>query len=97
MLPGVQHCAGGPGADSFGQPGAAEATDPQQSVTLALEQWVEKGVAPSTIIASKFAADDAGKGARITRPLCPYPQAAKYKGAGDPNNAANFVCAPPTP
>ena len=28
----------------------------------------------------------------MTRPLCPYPQSAKYKGSGDPNSAENFVC-----
>jgi feruloyl esterase len=28
----------------------------------------------------------------MTRPLCAYPQAAKYKGKGDTNDAANFVC-----
>jgi len=27
-----------------------------------------------------------------TRPLCPYPQTAQYKGTGDPNDAANFTC-----
>jgi feruloyl esterase len=66
-------------------------------MTLALEQWVEKGVAPSSIIATKFTADDPAKGPspKMTHPLCPYPQAAKYKGTGDTNSAANFVCAPP--
>jgi len=95
MMPGVQHCAGGPGPDFIGQPGApVSATDPQQNVTLSLEQWVEKGVAPNAIIATKFA-DDPAKGVKMTRPLCPYPQSARYKGSGDPNSAANFVCAPP--
>src|SRR5256885_8768607 len=32
------------------------------------------------------------KGAKMTRPLCPYPQIAKYKGDGDTNDAGNFVC-----
>ncbi len=97
MVPGMQHCGGGPGPDDFGQVGAPVSSDPQQSVALALEQWVEKGVAPSTIIATKFATDDPAKGPspKMTRPLCPYPQAAKYKGTGDTNSAANFVCAPP--
>jgi feruloyl esterase len=89
MLPGVQHCGGGPGPDSF--KGVGSAGDPQHNMNAALEQWVEKGEAPSTIIASKHAANDR-QHIVMTRPLCPYPQAAKYKGSGDTNDAANFVC-----
>jgi feruloyl esterase len=60
---------------------------------LALEEWVEKGVAPGAIIATKHVNDeDPAKGVRMTRPLCPFPQAAKYKGAGDPNQASSFEC-----
>ena len=29
----------------------------------------------------------------LSRPLCPYPQLARYKGTGDPNDAASFECA----
>lgn len=54
----------------------------------ALEQWVEQGKAPDAIIAS-HARD--GKVDR-TRPLCPYPQVASYKGSGSIDDAANFVC-----
>jgi hypothetical protein len=92
MAPGVQHCGGGPGPDSFGA-GGAGSKDPQHNMALALEQWVEKGTAPSAIIATKYADGDPAKGAKMTRPLCPYPQIAKYKGQGDPNDAGNFVCA----
>jgi len=91
MAPGVQHCAGGPGPDSFGAVGFLNFTDPQHSLDAALEQWVEKGTAPSTIIASMFEEQDRAH-AKMTRPLCPYPQAAKYKGSGDTNDAANFSC-----
>jgi hypothetical protein len=92
MVPGMQHCDNGPGADSFGQVGQLVFDDPQHSVDAALEQWVEKGTAPATIIASKYAGDDR-QHAKMTRPLCTYPQSEKYKGSGDPNDAANFVCA----
>ena len=87
MVPGMQHCGGGPGADSFTQVG----DDPSHSAQTSLEQWVEKGIAPRTIIASKFDGEDRTH-AKMTRPLCPYPQAAKYKGSGDTNDAANFSC-----
>ena len=96
MVPGMQHCAGGPGADSFGQLGTAPSPDPEHDVQLALEQWVEKGTAPEKIIATKYATQPSTPSqARMTRPLCPYPQIAKYKGSGDSNDAANFTCGAP--
>ena len=64
--------------------------DPQHSVYAALEQWVEKGTAPGPIVASKDGEDQ--QHPKMTRPLCPYPQAAKYKGSGDTNDASNFKC-----
>jgi feruloyl esterase len=91
LAPGVGHCAGGPGANQFGQAGGNG--DPQHDIVVALQQWVEKGVAPTRIIATKYVDDDRTKGVAMTRPLCLYPQAAKYKGSGDTNDAANFVCA----
>jgi feruloyl esterase len=54
----------------------------------ALEQWVERGQAPQRIVASRVKNGVADR----TRPLCPYPQAAKYKGSGSTDEAANFVC-----
>ncbi|HLI86002.1 MAG TPA: tannase/feruloyl esterase family alpha/beta hydrolase [Bryobacteraceae bacterium] len=54
----------------------------------AMEQWVEKGRAPERIVASHAVN---GKVDR-TRPLCPYPQVAEYKGSGSIDDAANFVC-----
>jgi hypothetical protein len=94
MVPGMQHCGDGPGTDSFGQAGVTHATDVQHSVQLALEQWVEKSTAPSMVIATKYVGESPSTGVKMTRPLCPYPQVAKYKGAGDTNDAANFTCTP---
>jgi feruloyl esterase len=76
MVPGMQHCAGGPGATTFDMVGA-------------LEQWVEKGVAPQQVVAQRIVA---GKVER-TRPLCPYPQEAVWKGSGSTDDASNFSCA----
>ena len=95
MAPGVLHCGGGPGPDSFGE-SPADGSDPQHNMRLALEQWVEKGIAPSAIIATKKAGGDSGKSVKMTRPLCPYPQVAKYKGSGDSNDAGSFVCTTPS-
>jgi Tannase and feruloyl esterase len=95
MVPGMQHCGAGPGPDVFGQAGFSSPNDPQHNMYLALEQWVEKGAAPSTVIATKEANTGSVGGAKATRPLCPYPQVAKYKGSGDTNDAANFSCGAP--
>jgi feruloyl esterase len=58
------------------------------NMVSSLERWVEDGKAPDQILASHLTT---GKVDR-TRPLCPYPQTAQYKGTGDPNDAANFTC-----
>jgi feruloyl esterase len=76
MVPGMQHCSGGPGATTF-------------DMVTALEKWVEKGVAPQQVLAQRIVA---GKVER-TRPLCPYPQEAVWKGTGSTDDAANFSCA----
>ena len=78
-------------ADSFGQVGGLKFDDPTHSVQAALEKWVEKDKAPGAIIASKVEGNGRND-AEMTRPLCPYPQAAKYKGTGDTDDAGNFVC-----
>jgi feruloyl esterase len=65
--------------------------DPRHSVDAALEQWVEKGSAPAAIIAAKYNAEDK-QHPTMTRPLCAYPQTARYEGSGDINDAANFRC-----
>jgi len=94
MVPGMQHCAGGPGPSSFGQFGnAPEPDDPEHDILLATERWVEKGIAPDKIIATKYAnGPNSPPQIQMTRPLCPYPEVGKYKGTGDINDAANFVC-----
>ena len=96
MVPGMQHCYGGPGPSSFGQFGgrpSAGPDDTQHDISLALEQWVEKGVAPEKVIAAKIEADPkTAPHTTMTRPLCAYPGEAKYNGKGDPSDATNFAC-----
>jgi feruloyl esterase len=91
LAPGVNHCGGGPGPNQLGQAGGNG--DAQHDAVAAMYQWVEKGVAPKSIIATKYNGDNQANGVAMTRPLCPYPQMAKYKGTGDTNDATNFVCA----
>jgi feruloyl esterase len=90
MVPGMQHCLGGPGATVLGQFGTPA---PNGGIFGALEQWVEKGTAPEELTAIKYKSDNPRLGVQMTRPLCPYPQVAQYKGTGDSNDARNFTCA----
>jgi feruloyl esterase len=64
-------------------------------VFLALDKWVVQGVAPDKVIATGFVDGKPANGVAITRPLCPYPKEANYKGTGDTNSAENFVCQVP--
>ncbi|WP_213979090.1 tannase/feruloyl esterase family alpha/beta hydrolase [Sphingomonas sp. dw_22] len=93
MIPGMGHCYGGAGPTSISPTDDADATDPKHDLMLALEQWVEKGVAPQMFIGSGKAPNDPAT--TMSRPLCPYPQAARYKGTGDINDARRFECATP--
>jgi hypothetical protein len=76
MAPGVAHCGGGAGPPPSGQ-------------FDALVRWVEKGDAPDTLDAIRR--DAAGNVIR-SRPLCPYPLVARYKGSSSTDDAANFRC-----
>ena len=80
------HCGGGPGANNFGQ--GAPLADADHDVVKALEQWVEQGVAPERIIATKFVNDNPVNGVALTRPLCPYPR----RPGADTTDAHNFIC-----
>ncbi|HJZ83494.1 MAG TPA: tannase/feruloyl esterase family alpha/beta hydrolase [Pyrinomonadaceae bacterium] len=95
MAPGMSHCGGGPGPNAFGQAGTEVPDDPEHNVYRALEQWVERGTAPERLTATKYNDDrNPAQGVKMTRALCAYPKVAKYKGSGDPNVAASFVCTP---
>ncbi|MBK5297648.1 MAG: tannase/feruloyl esterase family alpha/beta hydrolase, partial [Vicinamibacteria bacterium] len=76
LMPGVLHCAGGPGPD------LVEWID-------AIAEWTEKGTAPERLIATKRGT---GGTPTRTRPLCPHPQRAVYNGSGSTDDAANFAC-----
>ena len=71
---GMHHCGGGPGLNSF-------------DALTALENWVEGGIAPDSLLASH-----AGPGVARTRPVCSYPKIAVYDGRGDINSAASYSC-----
>lgn len=77
-------------APGMGHCGAGEGPNVFDTVT-AVEQWREHGKAPAEIIASRI---EDGRVVR-TRPLCPFPQLAQYKGSGSTDQAENFACKAP--
>jgi feruloyl esterase len=88
MVPGMYHCRGGPGPNSFGNAGDPPVKDARHDVLMALERWVEQGVAPDLIVASTLSDQRVTR----TRPLCPYPAQARYSGSGDTDRAESFTC-----
>lgn len=98
MVPGMQHCGGGPGAGAMGQSklfAPALKNDNKHDVVRALEAWVEDGVAPDRIIAAKYVNDQPPQGVAFTRPVCAYPKVPAYKGVGSTDLAKNFKCVEP--
>ncbi|GAB2976718.1 tannase/feruloyl esterase family alpha/beta hydrolase [Saccharothrix stipae] len=79
MVPGLRHCGGGDELTGF---------DPIRELLA----WVEQGVAPERVIATRR---DANGGVVRSRPVFPYPLTARYDGSGSIDDAANFVSAPP--
>lgn len=91
LMPGVGHCGGGVGPD-------------QADFLGAIERWKEQSVAPDRITAVR----PAGRGGRgpssegvggpatpMSRPLCPFPQVARFNGSGSTDDASNFTCVAP--
>lgn len=76
MVPGMGHCGEGTGLNQF-------------EMVSALDSWRERGDAPKSITAARI--DEHGH-IDMTRPLCPYPQRAAYKGTGSIDDAQNYVC-----
>lgn len=87
-VPGMNHCSGGPSTDQF-------------DLLTPLVAWVETGQAPGAVVATARGIGNvggvnpdvpAGWASNRTRPLCPYPQVARYKGSGSLEDAASFAC-----
>ena len=87
LAPGVMHCGGGPGANTF-------------DFIQAIDAWVSGGPAPERIVGEHVARPPAGAppsasappAAPMTRPICAYPALPRYGGSGDPNDEKSFVC-----
>jgi hypothetical protein len=88
QVPGMTHCSGGPATDQF-------------DMLTPLVQWVENGSAPEAVVATARGAGNAGGvntdlpstwAPNRSRPLCPWPQVARYKGSGSVEAAGSFSC-----
>ena len=83
LAPGMHHCANGPGPNVF-------------DMLTPLEKWVEQGISPGPVVATKYANNNVAAGVvERTRPLCEYPKVARYIGSGSIDSAANFECRKP--
>ncbi|KXS95140.1 hypothetical protein AC578_5115 [Pseudocercospora eumusae] len=89
-VPGMQHCAGTP--DEVRAPCVPGFSDPDHDALLALMRWTENGTAPEQLVATKWKNDTLQDSVLRQRPLCPYPQHAKYDGQGDVNKAESWKC-----
>nr|WP_230965869.1 tannase/feruloyl esterase family alpha/beta hydrolase [Burkholderia cepacia] len=81
-VPGMNHCSGGPSTDQF-------------DMLSMIVNWVEKGVVPDSVRASVSGTskDLPSTWSKVrSRPLCAYPEVARYKGTGDPESADSFAC-----
>ncbi len=93
MIPGTSHSGVGNGPYNFGQIGQTPVSnDREHDAITALQAWVERGIAPTQLIASRFVNNTPSQGIDMQRPLCPYPSHAVYAGTGDTNSAGSFTC-----
>ena len=94
MAPGMWHCGGGPGANAFGNLSGTQPPLPfsrADDALAALIAWVEQGIAPTQIIATKYVNDDQSAGVAFRRPLCLYPAHSEFVG-GDKKSYTSFQC-----
>ena len=94
MAPGVWHCGGGPGPNAFGNLSGnlpPKPLDPSDDALGALIAWVEHGLPPTQLIATKYVQDTQSKGIAFSRPLCLYPAHSAYF-SGNPNLASSYTC-----
>ena len=92
LFPGVGHCGSGTEPNDFGQWLRPDDT-PRTSLFSALEAWVETGVQPTGVIATKYAIDGDPRSRVIKRSMiCPYPRVAKQNHPGGGSDASNYAC-----
>ncbi|KIK68261.1 hypothetical protein GYMLUDRAFT_35640 [Collybiopsis luxurians FD-317 M1] len=98
-ISGMSHCATGPGAWEIGQtlPGASgnlssDTLDAERNVLTAVVRWVEEGIAPDTILGTKYVNDTTALGVEFSRRHCRYPLRNIYDRTGDSNLPDSWSC-----
>ena len=95
LAPGVMHCGGGTGPDSFnatlGIPPRPPSDDARHDIFTALIEWTENDDAPEQIVATTFS-NDGSYDIEMQRPICSYPMKPVYRGIGSTHTASNFQC-----
>ena len=99
MVPGMNHCSGGPGPNVFGNEYSGTfvineppTDDANHHAVQTLVAWVERGRVPERIIATKYTNDTPSAGIAMQRPICPYPEVPHYRGKGSTTVASSFIC-----
>jgi feruloyl esterase len=93
MVPGMMHCALGPGPNAFGDVvDSSNYGDRSRDIFAALRGWVEDSIVPEEIVATKYTNDMPTQPIVMTRPICPYPEQAVWDHRGSANQAASWAC-----
>lgn len=92
-ISGMSHCTGGDGAHAIGnEQGNMESLDPDENALMAMVRWVEEGVAPTTLIGTKWKGDTADTGVDYKRAHCKYPARNVYVGTGNGTDIDGWKC-----
>lgn len=107
LIPGMLHCSGCVGDAPWYINGGGQAFTLGDTVTgvpgfdeeggrfdvlKAVMRWVEEGVEPNELVATKWVDDDVSKGVRRQRKICPYPESAIWDGEGDVDEEGSWIC-----
>lgn len=94
---GMEHCGGGPGPNAIGGVFGLQSPsrDPEHDLLTTLAHWVEDGVAPTRITATRYKENDSTKEIVAQRPWCTYPAVARYVGQGERSQASSYTCTMP--
>ncbi|KAH7353369.1 Tannase/feruloyl esterase [Plectosphaerella cucumerina] len=93
-ISGMRHCFGGPGAAAIGNGGfePVHSLDPEENVLMAIVRWVEEGIAPESVVGTRFVNEDQSAGVDYKRRHCKYPARNVFQGTGDVKDIDSWAC-----
>jgi feruloyl esterase len=92
LVPGMNHCSGGPGPWVFNNNASGVGLDTTADLVTQLMRWVEIGTAPEILLGTKYVNDTGLEGVVFQRPVCAYPREAVWNGNGKWQEAKNWEC-----